>query len=96
MVGSSGKPILVRKDYEMTTKTRLEQLEKVKSDVELCTKCGYCTFWCPIYQEEQIETAVARGKFEMLRELLAGEREHTEEFADNLNRCMLCMTCTEH
>ena len=80
----------------MATKTKLEQLMKFRSDVELCTKCGYCTFWCPIYQEEQAETTVARGKFAMLRELLAGEREHTEEVADNLDRCMLCMTCTEH
>lgn len=96
MGGSPGKPISVRKDYEMATKTGLEQLSKLKSDLELCTKCGYCTFWCPIYQEEQEETTVARGKFAMLREMLDGKREHTQGVADNLNRCMLCKTCTEH
>lgn len=80
----------------MAPKTRLEQLKKFESDLELCTKCGYCTFWCPIYQEEPTETNVARGKFTVLRELLAGEREYTKEVAENINRCMLCMTCTEH
>ena len=80
----------------MAPKTRPEQLKKFESDLELCTKCGYCTFWCPIYQEEPTETNVARGKFAVLRELLDGEREYTKEVAENINRCMLCMTCTEH
>ena len=80
----------------MAAKIKHEELEKWKDNLELCTKCGYCTFWCPLYQEQQLESSVARGKYEMLRQLLAGKQEYTPEFADNLNRCMLCMTCTEH
>ncbi|MFC2003432.1 (Fe-S)-binding protein, partial [Chloroflexota bacterium] len=75
---------------------KLEELKKFKDNLELCTKCGYCTFWCPLYQEQPIEPSVARGKYEMLQGLLAGEQEYSGEFADNLNQCMLCMTCTEH
>jgi glycolate oxidase iron-sulfur subunit len=80
----------------MAAKIKHEELEKWKDNLELCTKCGYCTFWCPLYQEQQLESSVARGKYDMLRQLLAGKQEYTPEFADNLNRCMLCMTCTEH
>jgi len=80
----------------MTIEINLEFLKKFKDNLELCTKCGYCTFWCPLYQEQPIESSVARGKYEMLRGLLAGEQEYTREFAENLSRCMLCMTCTEH
>ena len=75
---------------------KFEELEKFAGDIELCTKCGYCTFWCPIYQEESLESSVARGKFDMLQALLSGEQAYSEEFFDSLNRCMLCMTCTEH
>jgi len=80
----------------MATEIKFHELERFKENLELCTKCGYCTFWCPLYQEQPLESSVSRGKYEMLRQLLAGEQEYTKEFADNLNRCMLCMTCTEH
>ena len=80
----------------MAAEIKFQELERFKDNLDLCTKCGYCTFWCPLYQEQPIESSVSRGKYEMLRQLLAGEQEYTKEFADNLNQCMLCMTCTEH
>jgi glycolate oxidase iron-sulfur subunit len=57
-------------------------------------KCGFCTFWCPVYQEERSEPSVARGKNMMIRGLLAGELDYTKEYAARLNKCTLCMTCT--
>lgn len=80
----------------MTAKIRFERLNSLAGELDKCTECGYCTFWCPIYQEEPRESSVARGKLHMAKELLAGEKEYTEEFADALHRCMLCMTCAEH
>ena len=38
-------------------------------------KCGFCTFVCPVYQEEKIEAGVARGKNELVKALLSGELE---------------------
>lgn len=75
---------------------KTEQLEKVKDQLDACTECGYCTFWCPIYQEDPKESSVARGKIHMAKELLSGEKEYTKEFEDALNLCMLCRTCAEH
>ncbi|MFC2033169.1 (Fe-S)-binding protein [Chloroflexota bacterium] len=80
----------------MASKKKYAELEKVKDQLDACTECGYCTFWCPIYQEEPLETSVARGKIHMLKELAAGEREYSKEFDDSLNLCMLCGTCLEH
>ena len=80
----------------MATKIKLEQLKRFEGELDKCTECGYCTFWCPIYQEEPLESSVARGKLHMLKALLAGEQEYTKEFSDALNRCMLCGTCAEH
>ncbi len=82
----------------MATKpeSKFEEIRRFEDHLEPCTECGYCTFWCPLYQEQPLESSAARGKNIMIRKLLAGEESYTKEFADNLNRCMLCMTCAEH
>ena len=73
---------------------RYEQIKRFENDLCQCMKCGFCTFWCPVYQEEHIEASVARGKNMMIRGLLAGELDYTKEYADRLNKCTLCMACT--
>jgi glycolate oxidase iron-sulfur subunit len=78
----------------MTSKAEFEEVKKFEEDLGQCMKCGFCTFWCPVYQEERIESSVARGKNMMVRALLAGDLEYTKEYAERLNKCTLCMTCT--
>lgn len=80
----------------MALESKFEQLKKIQNDVNLCTECGYCTFWCPIYQESPEESSVARGKIRMIKELLLGKRDFDDECATQINRCMLCGTCFEH
>ena len=57
------------------TKVEFEEIKKFEPDLEQCTRCGFCTFWCPVYKEERLETAVARGKNMMIKSLLAGDLE---------------------
>jgi glycolate oxidase iron-sulfur subunit len=78
----------------MAGKREFTEIKRFESDLEQCMKCGFCTFWCPVYQEERVESSVARGKNMMVRGLLAGDLEYTKEFAARLNKCTLCMTCT--
>ncbi len=73
-----------------------EQIARFKEDLDKCTKCGFCMSYCPVYQEERIESSVARGKIMLIRALLDGELESTDAMAEQLNRCTLCMTCTEN
>jgi len=75
---------------------KYEQLKMLHNEVEKCTECGYCTFWCPLYQEDPDESSVARGKNSTIRRLLAGEQEFNQECDAQINRCMLCGTCLEH
>jgi glycolate oxidase iron-sulfur subunit len=72
----------------------LKEIKKFQNDLEQCMKCGFCTFWCPVYQEERIESSVARGKNILIRKALAGELELTDELAKKISKCTLCMTCT--
>ena len=80
----------------MATKAEFEEIKKFEGDLEQCMKCGFCTFFCPVYQEERIESSVARGKNMMIRALLVGELDYTKEYAERLNKCTLCMACTEN
>lgn len=81
---------------EMVSEGKFAHIKKFEDDLNQCTQCGYCTFWCPIYQEEPVETSVARGKVATIRELIGSNGEYDEKTADQVNKCMLCMTCAEH
>ncbi len=80
----------------MKSSDGFEQLHRFKADLDKCTKCGFCMSYCPVYQEERVESAVARGKNMLIRALLSGELDYTRELANKLNQCTLCMTCTQN
>ena len=80
----------------MKTSPAYEQIDRFKEDLDKCTKCGFCMSYCPVYQEEHLESSVARGKIMLIRALLDGELKPTPQMAEQLNRCTLCMTCTEN
>jgi len=39
------------KEGEMA-KIKFDQLKRFGDQMNKCTECVYCTFWCPIYQED--------------------------------------------
>ncbi|MFA5308818.1 MAG: (Fe-S)-binding protein [Dehalococcoidales bacterium] len=79
----------------MTAKNDYPELAKFKDDLDKCTKCGFCMSACPVYREQKIETAVARGKIMLARSLLDGGRKASKEAAEMLDQCTLCMTCEQ-
>jgi glycolate oxidase iron-sulfur subunit len=74
----------------------LTEAKKFEEELQRCMKCGYCTFWCPVYQEEPAENCVARGKHAIIKKLLAGEAPFSQEIYDLLGKCTLCMNCSTH
>ncbi|HTY64580.1 MAG TPA: (Fe-S)-binding protein [Acidobacteriota bacterium] len=75
--------------------TAFTEIEKVERETAQCMKCGFCTYVCPVYQEERIESGVARGKNELVKGLLNGDLELNRDLADRLYKCTACMACTE-
>ncbi len=71
----------------------LKELKKIEQYADSCIKCGFCTFFCPVYQEDKIEMNVARGKNYLIRQIIKGEQEFTKEMQDILGRCLLCKRC---
>jgi glycolate oxidase iron-sulfur subunit len=80
----------------MKTSPDFTQVEKFKADLDRCTKCGFCMSSCPVYREERIESSVARGKIMLIRALLDGSLTLTDEMAEQLNKCTLCLTCVQN
>lgn len=74
----------------------LVELKKFERDTEQCMKCGFCSYVCPVYQEEKIESGLARGKNELVKRILSGELDITRDLADRLYKCTTCMACTEN
>ncbi|MGD1119287.1 MAG: (Fe-S)-binding protein [Dehalococcoidales bacterium] len=80
----------------MSKKTDYPELSKFKDDLDKCTKCGFCMSACPVYREEKVESAVARGKIMLVRSLLNDGAKTSDTAAEMLNRCTLCMTCEQN
>jgi glycolate oxidase iron-sulfur subunit len=72
------------------------QVDRFKADLDRCTKCGFCMSSCPVYREERVESSVARGKIMLIRALLDGGLTLTDEMAEQLNKCTLCLTCSQN
>jgi glycolate oxidase iron-sulfur subunit len=71
----------------------LKELRKVGEYADQCMKCGFCSFFCPVYQEVREETAVARGKNYLAKLVLKGEQDFTEEMGEIIGKCLLCKRC---
>jgi glycolate oxidase iron-sulfur subunit len=71
----------------------LKELKKIEKFADQCMKCGFCSFFCPVYQEEKVETAVARGKNYLVRQMIQGDQKFTPEMADIIGKCLLCKRC---
>jgi len=80
----------------MAKKVKFDNLKEFERELNKCTTCGYCTFWCPVYQEDVKEISSTRGKVAVLKDLASGKSELTEEAYEVIERCLLCKTCSEH
>lgn len=78
----------------MGNSDKFKEISRFETDLNRCVLCGFCTFFCPVYREELVESSLARGKIMMIRALIRGELEFSKEFSERLNTCLLCMACT--
>jgi glycolate oxidase iron-sulfur subunit len=80
----------------MAREIKFEHLKEWEDELNKCSTCGYCTYWCPIYQEDPKEESATRGRIAVLKGLLSGKIEYSDETAEILERCLLCGTCLDH
>lgn len=73
--------------------TQLDKIEKWKSALNKCIRCGYCYEHCPIYKSTRWEVDSPRGKLILLYGLLSGEVEPSPYVANKLFECFHCGRC---
>lgn len=59
-----------------------------------CGSCGLCVLSCPIFQETGRESDGSRGRIQLLRALIEGKLEITDNLRDKIYACLGCNSCT--
>ncbi|HSR13930.1 MAG TPA: (Fe-S)-binding protein, partial [Thermodesulfobacteriota bacterium] len=68
--------------------------KELREEVHNCIKCGLCLTPCPVYKQLYFEGASPRGKVQLIKKILDGKLEPSENFHRLLFTCLLCETCT--
>ena len=68
--------------------------KELKEEVYKCIKCGLCLTPCPVYNLLRFEGASPRGRVQLIKKILEGKTELSENFQSLLFTCLLCETCT--
>ncbi len=68
--------------------------KELKEEVYKCIKCGICLTPCPVYNLLRFEGASPRGRVQLIKKILEGKIELSENFQSLLFTCLLCETCT--
>lgn len=73
----------------------LRDPEMVASEavIRKCVHCGFCTATCPTYLVLGDELDSPRGRIYLIKEMLEGGHEPTEEVVRHVDRCLSCLSC---
>ena len=71
----------------------LEKLEKWRSALNKCIRCGYCFEHCQIYKSTRWDSDSPRGKLILLYGLLSRQVQPTPHVAEKLFECFHCDRC---
>jgi len=59
-----------------------------------CNRCGFCQVACPIFRSTGHESGVARGRLALLRAIIEGRLDWSDDIEGPLYDCLLCGACT--
>jgi len=65
-------------------------------EIAHCNKCGFCQVACPIFRSTGHEAGVARGRLALLRAIIEGRLDWSDNIEGPLFDCLLCGACTSN
>jgi glycolate oxidase iron-sulfur subunit len=68
---------------------------KYISELLKCVRCGSCKAFCPIYDEDSMESMGARGRLSLLLGLSTGKLFPSKILNDRIFSCTLCGACSD-
>ncbi len=72
-----------------------ELLAPYMDEMLRCTRCGFCQAACPTYDALRMESAVARGKIQLLLSVLNGRLDLSPKLSYYVYRCLDCRLCQQ-
>ena len=69
---------------------------KYRGDILRCSRCGYCQAVCPCFGATLRPALNARGKMLLLKEVMDGELDLSDELIETLFQCTTCGACSEN
>jgi len=75
-------------------KDNFEILKKA-DDLFVCSRCGTCLAYCPIYKQTLDESLAPRGKMSLLEAISKGKLEYTDKISEKFYTCTSCNLCKE-
>lgn len=74
----------------------LKELKELEELIIKCMKCGTCQAYCPLYQQDFMESSVARGKISLIESVYEGKIEQATKILKHLDYCIMCGRCKEN
>jgi len=74
-------------------KFKAENLEKVKTALNVCTMCGFCKSVCPSFKAIGWDSALSRGRIILSYGLLNGDIPADDSVVENMYTCTTCADC---
>ncbi len=68
-------------------------LEKYRSEILRCVRCGACRGVCPGFLAEREESLSARGRMALVEAVMNGRLQVSDIFQDRLAACTGCLAC---
>src|SRR5947209_10450521 len=60
-----------------------------------CIRCAACLTSCPTYVVSQKEEEGPRGRIAIMRAIVEGQLDVTQDAVTHLDNCLLCEACTQ-
>jgi Fe-S oxidoreductase len=69
---------------------------KYREQILQCSRCGFCQAVCPVFGATLRPSYNARGKMLVLKEVMDGKIELSDELIETLFQCTTCASCLEN
>lgn len=77
-------------------KNKYQFEERFREQILKCSRCGFCQAVCPVYGATLRPALNARGKMLILKEVIEGKIDLSEELVESLFQCTTCASCLQN
>ncbi len=77
-------------------KKETKVVSEYHDEIQKCTSCGFCQAGCPVFDTTIRAAYNTRGKMLVLKEVLEGSAELSQDLAETFYMCTTCQTCTHY